>query len=369
MPGANHQILAPRLPRSGHGAPCSARSPEQRISLERPGDAAKADAAAARIRRPRAKPAAAPGAAPEDQLHLRDPGPQPGGVVREYWIQAQDDALGHRARPTATSGTVRPSPAPSKFTAFGYQPMTAGFAAPLAPPQIPGSRAHRGGRRRHRRALPQRREPQGAPGAHHASARREVQPRVRRRLPRRLHPRGRLRRPRRGVHLHVGGDARTAWASGLTTTTAPTTRSTPSAACSARSSSARRARRPPTTSTCCSSTRCRPASPASRSRSSASTGAPTPATPDAHREGRARTSAIHVIGMDDNFHDFHIHGHRWRDPSGTFVDTPAVGPERDGHRAVRGGQPWPLAVPLPRLLPPGRRDGGLVPGRTLIGED
>ena len=36
--------------------------------------------------------------------------------------------------------------------------------------------------------------------------------------------------------------------------------------------------------------------------------------------------AIHVMGMDSNFHDFHIHGHRWKDPSGTFVDTPAVGP-------------------------------------------
>src|SRR5215211_4092237 len=36
--------------------------------------------------------------------------------------------------------------------------------------------------------------------------------------------------------------------------------------------------------------------------------------------------AIHVIGMDDAFHDFHIHGHRWRDPAGTFTDTPAVGP-------------------------------------------
>jgi FtsP/CotA-like multicopper oxidase with cupredoxin domain len=36
--------------------------------------------------------------------------------------------------------------------------------------------------------------------------------------------------------------------------------------------------------------------------------------------------AIHVIGMDNNFHDFHIHGHRWKDSSGTFVDTPAVGP-------------------------------------------
>ena len=36
--------------------------------------------------------------------------------------------------------------------------------------------------------------------------------------------------------------------------------------------------------------------------------------------------AIHVMGMDSNFHDFHIHGHRWKDPSGTFIDTPAVGP-------------------------------------------
>jgi FtsP/CotA-like multicopper oxidase with cupredoxin domain len=36
--------------------------------------------------------------------------------------------------------------------------------------------------------------------------------------------------------------------------------------------------------------------------------------------------ALHVIGMDGNFHDFHIHGHRWRDATGTFVDTPSVGP-------------------------------------------
>jgi FtsP/CotA-like multicopper oxidase with cupredoxin domain len=36
--------------------------------------------------------------------------------------------------------------------------------------------------------------------------------------------------------------------------------------------------------------------------------------------------ALHVVGMDDAFHDFHIHGHRWRDASGAFVDTPSVGP-------------------------------------------
>jgi manganese oxidase len=36
--------------------------------------------------------------------------------------------------------------------------------------------------------------------------------------------------------------------------------------------------------------------------------------------------ALHVIGMDNNFHDFHVHGHRWRDAAGAFVDTPSVGP-------------------------------------------
>lgn len=38
--------------------------------------------------------------------------------------------------------------------------------------------------------------------------------------------------------------------------------------------------------------------------------------------------AIHVVGMDDNQHDFHIHGHRWRDASGALVDTPSVGPNQ-----------------------------------------
>ena len=36
--------------------------------------------------------------------------------------------------------------------------------------------------------------------------------------------------------------------------------------------------------------------------------------------------AIHVIGFDSNFHTFHLHGHRWKDPAGTFVDNPGFGP-------------------------------------------
>jgi FtsP/CotA-like multicopper oxidase with cupredoxin domain len=36
--------------------------------------------------------------------------------------------------------------------------------------------------------------------------------------------------------------------------------------------------------------------------------------------------ALHVYGGDMNFHTFHVHGHRWKDPSGAFVDCPTVGP-------------------------------------------
>ena len=36
--------------------------------------------------------------------------------------------------------------------------------------------------------------------------------------------------------------------------------------------------------------------------------------------------AFHVMGFDNDFHTFHIHGHRWNDSSGQAVDCPTVGP-------------------------------------------
>ena len=36
--------------------------------------------------------------------------------------------------------------------------------------------------------------------------------------------------------------------------------------------------------------------------------------------------AFHVFGGDQTFHTFHVHGHRWKDPSGAFVDNPTLGP-------------------------------------------
>ena len=36
--------------------------------------------------------------------------------------------------------------------------------------------------------------------------------------------------------------------------------------------------------------------------------------------------AFHVIALDNDFHTFHIHGHRWTDPDGTVIDTKTMGP-------------------------------------------
>lgn len=36
--------------------------------------------------------------------------------------------------------------------------------------------------------------------------------------------------------------------------------------------------------------------------------------------------AMHIYGIDDFFHTFHIHGHRWQEPGGTIMDNKTFGP-------------------------------------------
>ena len=62
--------------------------------------------------------------------------------------------------------------------------------------------------------------------------------------------------------------------------------------------------------------------------------------------------AFHVFGGDSKFHTFHIHGHRWKDPSRGLRGQPHPRPAELGHRPVDRGQPGPLALPLPRRPPP-----------------
>jgi manganese oxidase len=49
--------------------------------------------------------------------------------------------------------------------------------------------------------------------------------------------------------------------------------------------------------------------------------------------------AIHVYGGDQNFHTFHIHGHRWRGSGGAPVDSPTVGPNESISARFREDNP------------------------------
>ena len=169
------------------------------VRLDDPDAARKADALAAQVQRP-------PGAAPQDDLTFPTPEPQPGGRRREYWIQAR--TRGWDVAPTGRDDWHgRAIPGKRTFRALVYQLMQPGFAGPAGPPLMPGPTLHAEVgdtlvvHFRNAATTP-------LPGAHDPPARRPLHARLRRRLPRRPHARRRLRRPRRGVHLHLGGDAR-----------------------------------------------------------------------------------------------------------------------------------------------------------------
>ena len=48
-------------------------------------------------------------------------------------------------------------------------------------------------------------------------------------------------------------------------------------------------------------------------------------TPDLEAKVGQRV-AFHVYGVDNFFHTFHLHGHRWTDPDGTIIDNKTFGP-------------------------------------------
>ncbi len=100
----------------------------EEVDLSRKGAADKADAIAARVPRPRA--AQQPGELPR-------PVPAPGGVYREYWIQAR--TVGWNVVPTGRDDWHgRKIPGKSSFRAYVYQEMTPGFAAAKGGIAMPG---------------------------------------------------------------------------------------------------------------------------------------------------------------------------------------------------------------------------------------
>jgi FtsP/CotA-like multicopper oxidase with cupredoxin domain len=46
-----------------------------------------------------------------------------------------------------------------------------------------------------------------------------------------------------------------------------------------------------------------------------------------------------VLALGDEHHTFHLHGHRWRDPGGTFVDTKTIGPAESFSFRIREDVP------------------------------
>ncbi|MDQ1539567.1 MAG: hypothetical protein QOH29_293 [Actinomycetota bacterium] len=104
----------------------------RRFALRTPQDTARADAAARAVRRPRAT-----AGEPVDGLSFPTPQPQPGGVAREYWLQAR--TVTWDIAPTGRDDWHgRAITQPRHFKAVVYQAMTPGFAAAAGPAMMPG---------------------------------------------------------------------------------------------------------------------------------------------------------------------------------------------------------------------------------------
>jgi FtsP/CotA-like multicopper oxidase with cupredoxin domain len=95
-------------------------------------DVKAADAAARKVKRPKRVPKD-----PVDTMSFPTPQPQPGGVAREYWIQARP--ISWDPVPTGRDEWMNMKvPRKRRFTALAYQEYNEGFAQPLGPPTIPG---------------------------------------------------------------------------------------------------------------------------------------------------------------------------------------------------------------------------------------
>jgi FtsP/CotA-like multicopper oxidase with cupredoxin domain len=105
------------------------------VALRSPSDVAEADAQAAAVKRP--KPSRHNPRDPVDGLTFGTPGPQPGGQVREYWIEAK--SLMWDVAPTGWDEFMdMPISGKRTFRAFAYRPWSEGFASPTGPATIPG---------------------------------------------------------------------------------------------------------------------------------------------------------------------------------------------------------------------------------------
>jgi FtsP/CotA-like multicopper oxidase with cupredoxin domain len=69
-----------------------------------------------------------------------------------------------------------------------------------------------------------------------------------------------------------------------------------------------------------------------------------------------------VLALGDEHHTFHVHGHRWRDPDGSFVDTQTVGPADSFTFRIKEDRPGTSTGRWGRKRPP----HAAHPGTTMV---
>ncbi len=292
------------------------------IALAKPGDARKADAAAAAVKRPKSLP---PKEA-VDKMTFQTPSPQPGGRAVEYWIQV-----------TATRWTIVPTrrddwhgipvPGRSTFLAPVYQLMTPGFAAAAGPAQMPGPILH-------------------------AEVGDTLVVHLRNNLPARLrqavtlHPHAVKYNPeydgvylgdytRAGGFIEPGEEFTYTWECVPESVGAwpyhdhgPNhTLNTQRGLFGGLIIRPKGAPVPDVEVMLFLHEFTPPVTGLQRAFQCINGRAYCGNTPTV-RASVGQDVAMHVIGMDNNFHDFHIHGHRWPDAAGVITDNPTVGPNQ-----------------------------------------
>jgi uncharacterized cupredoxin-like copper-binding protein len=288
----------------------------QEIRLDDPDAARKADALAAQVQRP-------PGAAPQDELSFPTPAPQPGGSRREYWVQAR--TRGWDVAPTARDDWHdRPVRGKRRFRALVYQLMQPGFAGPAGPPLIPGPTLHA--------------EVGDVLVVHFRNAAAKLRQALT------MHPHGVRYTPDYdgvylGDHTRIGGFIAPGEEFTYTWEATPDsvgvwpyhdhgpnhTLNTFRGAFGAIVIRERGAKAPDVEHVLFLHSLLPPVTGLGRAFQAINGRTFAGNTPTIEtRVGQ--DVALHVMGMDGNFHDFHIHGHRWKDAAGAFVDTPSVGP-------------------------------------------